>query len=206
MTVHVCSDIHFSHRNIFKYCPHRQHPGIDLENITDEDCAKMNEKIIARWNSMVMPEDETYIIGDVAMGQIFKAPALIRRLNGTKYLIRGNHDKTLVRDILKDPSLSNLFAWVESYHEMTYKYGGEKIMINMSHYPMHSWNGMTGDNKSSIHFHGHLHSPAHARHILPGRIFDVGIDGNDLYPYRIEEAIKLAIRHAEKNPAKLRHT
>lgn len=184
MTTFVASDIHFSHRNIFKYCPHRQHPGIVLENITDEDCAKMNEKIIARWNSMVMPEDETYIIGDVAMGQIFKAPALIRRLNGTKYLIRGNHDKTLVRDIRKDPSLSNLFAWVESYHEMTYKYAGEKIMINMSHYPMHSWNKQS---QGAVMLHGHLHGTPHG---IPGRIKDVGIDTNDLYPYRMDDVMR----------------
>lgn len=184
MTVFVASDLHISHRNILKYCPHRCSPNTDLNNITDADIDRMNETIIARWNSMIMPEDETYIIGDVAMGQIFKAPALIRRLNGMKYLIRGNHDKTLVRDININPDLADLFAWHDSYHEMSYKYGSEKHFITMSHYPMHSWNRQS---QGSLHLHGHLHGNPHG---IPGRIKDVGIDTNDLYPYRMDDVVR----------------
>lgn len=187
MTTFIASDIHLSHKNILQYCPHRRQ-GKDMP--TEEDAVKsmvnsMNELIISNWNSVVEPEDETYILGDVAMSIIANAPPLIRRLNGKKYLIAGNHDKTL-RKLIKNSyhELYDLFEWIEDVHEMFVKINGKKIPVFMSHYPHQSYNYM---NQGGIHFHGHLHGSPSG---LIGRIKDCGIDTNNLYPYRLEAVVE----------------
>ena len=180
MTVFITSDIHLNHRNILQYCPHRGGP-----EVTDENVDKMNEMIIRNWNSMITPNDEVFILGDVAMGRIDKAPDLIRRLNGIKYLVRGNHDKTLTR-VNEDGTRysDDLFVWVRDYFEYTHKVDGKKYSMSMSHFPFASWNGM---NRSSIHFHGHTHGSPTG---VTGRTMDVGMDTNGMFPYTMDEAVR----------------
>jgi calcineurin-like phosphoesterase family protein len=51
----------------------------------------MNEMMIKYWNDTVGPDDTVYCLGDFSMA--FRAVELYsRRLNGTKYLVPGNHD------------------------------------------------------------------------------------------------------------------
>ena len=198
MTTWVASDIHLNHLNILKYCPHRGGPETSWEKV-----GKMNETIISNWNSVVQPEDEVWILGDVAMGQIEKAPALVRRLNGTKHLVKGNHDKTIV----KLPEANELFATIATYYELNYKMDGDKHLICMSHFPMMHWNGQSADiNRTSIHLHGHMHSSPDKLHRCNGAILDVGIDGNNLFPRKMDDAIKLALNHAKLNPSNSHHS
>jgi calcineurin-like phosphoesterase family protein len=180
MKTFITSDIHLNHLNILTYCPHRGGPDTNWEKV-----AEMNEMIIRNWNSVVSPGDEVYILGDVAMGQIEKAPALIARLNGKKYLVKGNHDKTLTKKQADGTRFSDgLFEWVDSVHEMSFSIDGKKHMLFMSHYPHASWNGM---NKGSIMLHGHLHgSPCD----VTGRIKDVGMDTNNMFPYLLEDVVR----------------
>lgn len=174
MTAFVTSDIHFNHVNILKYQPNR---GTD-------DLSHMNEMIIKNWNEDVSPEDEVYILGDVAMGRIEFAPELIRRLNGTKYLVAGNHDKSLRKLIKTEAWNSDLFAWVETYYEMVVKVDGKKYMLCMSHFPMAHWNGQANGN---MMLHGHLHG---APSNVTGRIRDVGMDTNGMRPYNLENLVR----------------
>lgn len=200
MTEHICSDLHINHRNILKYCPARR-LGRDFPiavNPNDKDEAKhvedqinllvndMNEFIISKWNSTVEPNDVTWIIGDVAMGLITKAPDLIRRLNGQKNLILGNHDKTLFRNIRNGVSdFQGLFHIIENYYELSHAVdGGKKRMICLSHFPMSHWNSM---NQGTMMIHGHLHGNPSG---LTGRIKDVGIDTNDLTPYKLDDVVR----------------
>jgi calcineurin-like phosphoesterase family protein len=179
MKTWIASDIHFNHRNILKYCPHRGGP-----DTTDERISAMNETIIRNWNSVVCVDDEVFILGDVAMGQMEKAPALIRQLNGKKRLIAGNHDKTLVKHIRAgNIEFQDLFVWHDKYHETSFAINGKKHMICMSHFPMSHWNGM---NQGTIMLHGHLHGSPSG---LTGRIKDVGIDTNNLMPYDLEKLV-----------------
>lgn len=201
MTHYIASDLHFSHRNILQYCPNRRSGKplpITLEGI-DEMIIEMNEKIISNWNNLVLPDDEVSLLGDMAMGKIADAPGLIRRLNGKKHLIKGNHDKTLC----KLPEVNELFESIQDYKEITYKYNGKKHLICMFHFPIASWNGMSHEN-SSIHLHGHTHC-SHGHHISAGAIMDVGIDGNDLFPYRLDQVVELALQNAKNNPPKHHH-
>ena len=194
MTKHfITSDIHFSHLKILEYnADTRGH----FRN-TDE----MNEEIIRRWNSVVGVDDHTFILGDVSMGDVSKAPPLIARLNGTKTLIKGNHDRSL----MKIPRIEELFAGgIHDY--LVYSLDKHRHIV-MFHFPIASWDGMNPDiKKSSYMLHGHLHSSSENRHRFPGKIMDIGMDGNNLYPYAIEEALKLCEENASKSPPTSRHS
>jgi calcineurin-like phosphoesterase family protein len=190
MTKFITSDIHFNHRQIVKYNKNRVSPYFtgDIETAPQEEIdvivAEMNAIIILNWNSVVRSTDDVYILGDVAMGQIKLAPDLIKQLNGNKFLIAGNHDKTLVKLIEKDESLKDMFVWIKDYKEMSHTVDDKKHMICMSHFPMRHWHGQ---NRGTIMLHGHLHG---SYCDVPGRIFDVGMDTNNLFPYLLDTVVK----------------
>ena len=196
MKVWIASDIHLSHRNILQYCPHRVDASFtgDIKSADDHEINflidLMNEKIISNWNSLINPDDTVFILGDVAMGKIALAPPLIRRLNGRKHLVAGNHDKTLTKLIGGDPSLSDLFVLIKDYHEISHALPGinqKKNMICMSHFPFLHFNGQ---NIGNLHLHGHLHSAPENRFRLGKRMMDVGIDGNNLHPYLLDDVVR----------------
>lgn len=79
------ADLHFCHESIIKMS-HRP-----FANITE-----MHETMIRRWNRVVRPKDEVFIVGDFLYKEsVQEANELLRRLKGRKYLIRGNHEKYL---------------------------------------------------------------------------------------------------------------
>jgi calcineurin-like phosphoesterase family protein len=182
--IYIASDIHLGHFNILKYCPERNVIPYDgIREITHADVSAMNELIITNWNSIITTEDTVFILGDFLMGIVANSIPLIRRLNGSKILIRGNHDKTLSKLIKNDSSLSDLFESVHDYYEYFHMHDGKNRMICMSHFPMRHWHGQ---NAGSIMLHGHLHgSPCD----VPGRIKDVGIDTNNLRPYLLDDVV-----------------
>lgn len=60
------------------------------ENRPFEDVHAMNEALIARWNAAVSEEDSVWVLGD--FGGEGRESEILARLNGTKYLVKGNHD------------------------------------------------------------------------------------------------------------------
>lgn len=75
------SDLHFSHKNVIKYC---QRPF--------EGIAEMERILIENWNSVVGPQDTVYVLGDVFFCGKQRAEDIIKKLNGYKILVKGNHD------------------------------------------------------------------------------------------------------------------
>jgi calcineurin-like phosphoesterase family protein len=86
VTLFVISDTHFGHANILTF---RGQDGA-LIRPGFSSVEEMDEFMVERWNSVVRPSDHVYHLGDVTM----KAPGLgiVKRLNGKKRLVRGNHD------------------------------------------------------------------------------------------------------------------
>jgi len=68
--VFFTSDTHFNHVNIIKYC---SRPFSSVE--------EMNREMIARWNSVVGPEDTVFHLGDFAMGYSTEWPSFLSQLN-----------------------------------------------------------------------------------------------------------------------------
>lgn len=154
MKTWITSDLHFGHRRIKEFCPATRDRFRDVEH--------MREEMIADWNAVVGAEDLTYILGDVAFLPAAEAVQIMRRLNGRKILIEGNHD----RKLLNDPVFRSCFEEIHKYLEITYN----KRFIVMCHYPIFDHNGA---GRGSIMLHGHRHGNPHN---IPGRILDVGYD------------------------------
>jgi len=76
------SDLHLGHAGILVHTkrPYRHIDDMDVD-------------LIERWNKVVEPSDEVYILGDLAMGAIAEMLALMELFHGTKLLVPGNHDK-----------------------------------------------------------------------------------------------------------------
>ena len=81
MKTYIISDTHFNHYNIIKYC---DRPFKTVE--------EMNQTIINNWNEIVKPDDIVWHLGDIGLGSKDKVAPLVKRLNGRKRLIKGNHD------------------------------------------------------------------------------------------------------------------
>ena len=162
MTIWFTADQHYGHANAIKHC---NRPFSDVE--------AMNEALIANHNALVKPGDSVYMLGDVTFKiGIERAASIISRLNGVKYLIRGNHDWNTVRAHER----YGLFSWVEDLHLCSPN--GQPIVL--CHYAMRVW---AGSHRGSWHLYGHSHGK------LPGNgmSFDVGVDCNYYKPISFDE-------------------
>ena len=91
------SDLHFSAKNILYFHPERREmAGITLEELREnkeEAIRKHDEWLIKEWNKTIGKKDFVYILGDFSWYKKEKTDEILARLNGKKYLVRGNHDK-----------------------------------------------------------------------------------------------------------------
>jgi len=151
------SDLHLGHSNIIKYCDR----PFKVQN-------EMNEVIIKNYNDLVKPEDTVYFLGDIAFMSNVKAAWMVNRLNGTKILVRGNHDK--------NHNKMKTFGFVDSSHELTINtdYG----TIYMRHVPNETY-------QEGLHFCGHVHT----KWRFNRNIVNVGVDVWDFKPVLLEDII-----------------
>jgi calcineurin-like phosphoesterase family protein len=167
----VTSDLHFGHKNIMKFCP------VTRARFRD-DVDYMNSAMVEEWNDRVQTEDTVYILGDVAFMSGSDAGRMMRRLNGRKILVEGNHDKKT----LKDATFYNAFEEVHKYLDINYD--GHKIV--MFHYPIAEWDQM---HRGALHFYGHLHGGVSG--LEKYRALDVGMDATGEIVISMERAIRL---------------
>lgn len=73
------ADTHFGDDNIRRY-----------ENRPFDSVEQMDAVLIKNWNSAVSENDTVYVLGDFGAAGCEKE--ILSELNGTKYLIKGNHD------------------------------------------------------------------------------------------------------------------
>ena len=169
MRTFFTADTHFFHQNIIKYCS-RPFDHAD----------EMNEVIIRNWNNVVTPQDEIYHLGDFAFCPPDKAANIARRLNGKKYLIRGNHDKTKTVQALEP-----FFEWVKDTYLATVQdkqsqYGNQQVWL--SHYCHLVW---PQQHYGVWHLFGHSHGMCEVP--FTAKSLDVGVDSHMFYPVSYEQ-------------------
>ena len=174
MKTWVTSDLHFGHANIKKFCPETrarfsQYPG------------QMNLEMIAEWNALIAQDDLVYILGDVAFESGPEATKIVQRLNGSKILVQGNHD----RKTLKHLPFNLAFKEVHTYLDISYS--GTKVV--MFHYPIAEWDQM---HRGSVHLHGHLHGNTSGMEEY--RCRDVGMDATGAIAVSLETIIQSALK------------
>jgi calcineurin-like phosphoesterase family protein len=140
----------------------------------------MDFYLIKNWNDRVHGNDAVYFLGDLSFHSVGKTIEIVKRLNGKKYWIVGNHDQKLK----KNTELVSLFEWVKDI-ETIYIQDPEahkgRYKVVLSHYPMLSWDG---SSHGSIHLHGHSHGTC--QH--PSKFaIDVGVDCFKYAPVSFDE-------------------
>ena len=133
----VISDHHLGHRNSWE--KFKLEDGSPLRPFTSTE--EMNETMIERHNAKVKEHDTVYFLGDVVINK--KYLELVKRMNGRKILVRGNHD------IFKD----------EEYREVGFEQlHGVRVFVDkfiLSHIPLHP-DCVT--ERFRVNVHGHLHA------------------------------------------------
>lgn len=128
------SDLHLGHFNAIRF---DERPWSTI--------TEMDDGIIERWNKKVHPEDTVYILGDISWHRdVSKTIELIKRLNGKKILVKGNHDR------IKNFALVDCFEKVVDYLEVK---DGEHDVV-LCHYPILFYKNQ---RYGWIHLYGHLH-------------------------------------------------
>jgi len=186
-TVWITSDTHYHHKNICRGVTNwrTQDGKIPVSSTRDfKDLDEMDSTIINNINSKVGQDDTLIHLGDVAFGGFDRLEQFLDRLICKNiYLVLGNHDHHIKNDrsFIKDRFMS-----VQNYLEVNV----EDENFVLCHYPLQSWNGL---NKGVIHLHGHVHLSAQNKW-GNGKRLDVGMDGNNMYPYKITEIVHMMDR------------
>ena len=160
------SDTHFGHANVIKF-DNRPFANVD----------EMDERMIKLWNETVKPNDEVYHLGDVAFHTAERAEKIIKRLNGHKHLIFGNHDKV----VRNNRAVRDLFASTREYHEVREK----ELRFCLFHYPIGEWNQA---HRGAYHQHGHCHG--NYEYPREGKIMDVGACCIGYKPISLDEVVE----------------
>lgn len=164
--VFFTSDQHFNHKNIIKYC-----------NRPFSSVSEMNEKLIENWNNVVSDSDIVFHLGDFAFGGSSLYKDILDRLNGSIYLILGNHDNKALKNF-KHEKVKGIGQ------QMLIEIDNQRIYLN--HYPFLCY---AGSNKGVWQLFGHVHSGGSTEGFDIPRLqylmknqYDVGVDNNNYTP------------------------
>lgn len=158
--VRFCSDPHFGHLNMAKK---RGFPDIYCHD----------ENIIAQWNLIVNKGDTTWILGDITMEK--RDYEILRRLNGFKRVVLGNHD-------IGNHSRT-LLEYVNSVHGMVKIRSKKHGNIFLTHCPIHP---VELNYRVKYNIHGHVHENT----LDDKRYINVCMENINYKPKTLEELIK----------------
>ncbi len=161
-------DTHFGHANIIKYC---KRPFSSAQ--------EMDEMLIKYWNETVEPSDTVYHVGDFAFDR--HPEKYLSRLNGTKHLIKGNHDK--------QPNTKQGWASINDYREIRV----EGQIIILFHYACRVWDK---SHKGSWMLYGHSHGTLSDD--INSLSIDVGADNHNYRPISFNEVKRIMAKKTFK--------
>ena len=148
--IYFTADTHFFHRELLGDNPFAPRMFKTVN--------QMNQAIIDHWNLRVQPNDQVYLLGDVAL--VPSRPAAFQQvhevltaLNGHLTIIKGNHDN---RAFLKYLAKHNQPLADQQMHYQ-FEDVGALIKVNhrqyfLTHYPL-----LFGQVRQTINLHGHIH-------------------------------------------------
>jgi calcineurin-like phosphoesterase family protein len=196
MNIWFTSDNHFWHANVIKYC---DRPFASVE--------EMNEAMIRNWNEVVKPEDTVYCLGDFSLA-FRPIEAYSMRLNGTKYLVPGNHDFCHSYH-KKARNLEKRKEWIQKYTSWGWIVLPEQTTldipgvatVNMCHHPYRlvepyedKYEKWRPKDDGRWLICGHVHE----KWKVVDRMINVGVDQWGFKPVSIEEIKKIICNQVSK--------
>jgi len=137
---------------------------------------QMIDTLVENHNKLVAPDAHVYMLGDVCASQHPEYLDQVSRFNGTKVLLRGNHDRGI-----SDKEFSPYFQEIIPEGEGIYiEFGG--IDCYLTHYP-------TCGKKDCFNLVGHVHNAWR----IQLNMLNVGVDANHFIPVNT----KVIPRHIE---------
>lgn len=171
--IYLTSDTHINHNRGFIYEP-RGFKSVE----------EMNEAIVARWNSIVEPDDTVYLLGDAMLGGPNSENGLnyLKSLKGHIHIIKGNHDTD--NRCAHYLECENVVEVVDAAY---LHFNGYHFYL--THYPCFSGN-LHHDSlkKTTCNLFGHTHSKEKFYQDIPF-MYNVAVDAHDCYPVSIIEII-----------------
>ncbi|TLP79460.1 metallophosphoesterase [Nesterenkonia sphaerica] len=206
MTTYFTSDQHIGHANIIRYC---DRPVSDLDD--------MDQMLISRWNETVSAEDEVWVLGDYAMKDYARGLSLLPQLNGTKYLVIGNHERCSPTQ--RDGHL-HLPAYLEAGFTVAVTQAetylppvtpdGEELRVLLSHYPYSGESHSQQDRHERFRYRdlghpllcGHVHTEWQTQLTPRGSVqVNVGVDQWDFRPVSAAEVHRTILAAAPDDSA-----
>ena len=131
------ADWHYNHANI-----------IATDNRPFRTTEEMNAALVERWNGAVSSEDTVFVLGDMFCHvEPKEAVRVLKTLNGTKVLIRGNHDY-----LTRDEEFCAEFKRIREYMEL--EDGWQTVVL--CHYPIPCFHHHFSED--ICHLYGHVHN------------------------------------------------
>lgn len=198
--LYATSDQHFDHSNVIKYC---DRPFSSVE--------EMKESIVKNFNEVVDNECHTVFLGDTSLSANSTRDVL-PRLNGTKTLIVGNHDRCF--EAVAKPHKLTQQHWIEKYLSWGFDYVHlwcdmeitpptykEAITIRMSHFPYKDSGDHTYEERftkyrledeGQVLLHGHVHEKWRTKRTSKGTLMiNVGVDVWNFRPVSLYQILDL---------------
>jgi calcineurin-like phosphoesterase family protein len=166
----------------------------------------MNAEIVGNINEVVGQNDILIHLGDWSFGgfeviEEFRNKIVCKNI----HIVTGNHDHHIESN--KD-GVQSLFSSVSKYLDLSVKLPqtvklipAKEYRFALMHFPIASWDNMA---RGAIHLHGHVHFPANKR-IGAGKMMDVGVDGNNLYPKTMTEVLSIMKKQPIKSMFEFDH-
>ena len=174
------SDHHFHHEGIIEY------ESRPFENLFD-----MDTFMESAWNTRVSSKDTIVHGGDLALGSIrgykSRITYLMKRLNGYKILVKGNHERS------RKTSLAVGFDEVHSY----YFEDGVLVIHNL----MANWDRLIHQiEKADYVLYGHVHELLleDPRVVGQEKFINISVEHLDYIPRTIEELIVIRKKQLEE--------
>jgi calcineurin-like phosphoesterase family protein len=170
--IYFTGDTHFCHNKSFLYEPR------GFKSIEEHD-----KTIVKNWNSIIKPEDEVYLLGDVMLMDNEKGLNYLKNLNGKIHIILGNHCTDTRIDLYK--TCPNV---VSIDYAKQLRIG--KNYFFLCHYPVitANYDDQLPWSKHLIHLYAHTHQKDKFYNNNP-YMYCVCLDAHNNRPVELQEII-----------------
>lgn len=176
----ITADTHAFHKNITRGTTDWKIDPSDTNRVRDFDTPEqMTEQMAANFNSAIPDDGILFHLGDWSFGGEQNIQKFREMLNVKEiHLVTGNHDSHIQKG-----KWDHIFTSRQKYLELSV----DNLTFVLFHFRIASWNNI---NRGWFQLHGHHHWQGDLRS-GNGRQMDVGVDGNNLFPYRLIDVVDL---------------